>query len=288
MARNTSGPVQQYGGTTAQHGNYVGAPREITVDTTKNTAVVHDGITISGFPLAREDRQILAGDSIIKVEGPGDLSGDTTIKLDPDKVAEWNLKEATYVDTIPTDETQFKEFISGLDEGAIVVETSGSGYVQNGPVGMPVGSVIAFAGNINPAGFLLCDGAAVSRTDYKDLFDAVGTLYGVGDGNTTFNLPNLTDRFIQGSNTSGTVMEAGLPGITGQFGWDGNNVNQLDKFAGSLFGDYISTGTPNARGSVSADGSYLVQLDASRSNPIYGNSSTVQPPAVTMRYYIKF
>lgn len=127
MARNTSGPVQQYGGTTAQHGNYVGAPREITVDITKNTAVVHDGKTISGFPLAREDRQILAGDSIIKVEGPGDLSGDTTIKLDPDKVAEWNLKEATYVDTIPTDETQFEEFISGLDEGAIVVETSGSG-----------------------------------------------------------------------------------------------------------------------------------------------------------------
>lgn len=127
MARNTSGPVQQYGGTTVQHSNYVGVPREITVDTTKSTVVVHDGKTISGFPLAREDRKILTGDSIIQVEGSGDLSGDNTIKLDPDKVAEWNLKEATYVDTIPTDETQFKEFISGLDEGAIVVETSGSG-----------------------------------------------------------------------------------------------------------------------------------------------------------------
>lgn len=106
---------------------YKGYEGEPTYDKDKKTIRIHDGVNAGGFSLAREDRQILAGDSIIKVEGPGDLSGDTTIKLDPDKVAEWNLKEATYVDTIPTDETQFEEFISGLDEGAIVVETSGSG-----------------------------------------------------------------------------------------------------------------------------------------------------------------
>lgn len=120
-------PLRLYRGPADLASIYKGYEGEPTYDKDKKTIRIHDGVNVGGFSLAREDRQILAGDSIIKVEGPGDLSGDTTIKLDPDKVAEWNLKEATYVDTIPTDETQFEEFISGLDEGAIVVETSGSG-----------------------------------------------------------------------------------------------------------------------------------------------------------------
>lgn len=120
-------PLRLYRGPADLASIYKGYEGEPTYDKDKKTIRIHDGVNVGGFSLAREDRQILAGDSIIKVEGPGDLSGDTTIKLDSDKVAEWNLKEATYVDTIPTDETQFEEFISGLDEGAIVVETSGSG-----------------------------------------------------------------------------------------------------------------------------------------------------------------
>jgi microcystin-dependent protein len=53
------------------------------------------------------------------------------------------------------------------------------------------GQVIMFAGKSAPAGTLLCDGAPVSRTTYADLFAAIGTLYGSGDGKTTFNLPNM-------------------------------------------------------------------------------------------------
>jgi microcystin-dependent protein len=55
------------------------------------------------------------------------------------------------------------------------------------------GQVIMFAGRSAPAGTLLCNGAAVSRTTYADLFAAIGTLYGVGDGKTTFNLPAMGD-----------------------------------------------------------------------------------------------
>lgn len=55
------------------------------------------------------------------------------------------------------------------------------------------GQVIMFAGKSAPAGTLLCNGAAVSRTTYADLFAAIGTLYGVGDGKTTFNLPAMGD-----------------------------------------------------------------------------------------------
>ena len=57
--------------------------------------------------------------------------------------------------------------------------------------GISPGSVMPFAGATVPFGWLLCDGSAVSRTTYKDLFSAIGTTYGVGDGVTTFNLPNI-------------------------------------------------------------------------------------------------
>ena len=54
----------------------------------------------------------------------------------------------------------------------------------------PAGSVMIWAGTTVPTGYLLCDGSAVSRTTYSDLFSAIGTTYGVGDGSSTFNLPN--------------------------------------------------------------------------------------------------
>ena len=67
--------------------------------------------------------------------------------------------------------------------------------------GMPVGSVVAYAGASAPPGFLLCNGQAVSRTTYAGLFTAIGTTYGIGDGATTFNVPNLSGQFIRGRGT---------------------------------------------------------------------------------------
>lgn len=55
----------------------------------------------------------------------------------------------------------------------------------------PVGTVIPFAGSSSPTGWLICDGTAVSRATYSDLFNLVGTTYGAGDGATTFNIPDL-------------------------------------------------------------------------------------------------
>lgn len=55
---------------------------------------------------------------------------------------------------------------------------------------MPIGGIIMYGGSSTPANFLFCDGSAVSRTTYSLLFTAIGTNYGVGDGSTTFNLPD--------------------------------------------------------------------------------------------------
>lgn len=56
-----------------------------------------------------------------------------------------------------------------------------------------------FAGSVAPQGYLLCDGSAVSRSTYADLFNLIDTTYGDGDGETTFNLPNLSGKVILGS-----------------------------------------------------------------------------------------
>lgn len=148
-----------------------------------------------------------------------------------------------------------------------------------------VGVVLPFSGSTIPSGYLPCNGAAVSRTTYKALFDVIGTTYGTGDGSMTFNLPDLVDKFIEGSTTAGTVKAAGLPNITGSTsGTDvQNNFKGTGAFYVSSWGNYNNQG-----GSYHSDFGKSMSFDASRVNSIYGNSDTVQPPAVTMQYIIKY
>lgn len=68
---------------------------------------------------------------------------------------------------------------------------------------VPTGVVNDFAGSTAPSGWLLCFGQAVSRTSYLDLFSVIGTTYGVGDGSTTFNLPDLRGRTAAGKDDMG-------------------------------------------------------------------------------------
>lgn len=69
---------------------------------------------------------------------------------------------------------------------------------------LPAGSVIPYIKAIAPENWLVCDGSAVSRTDYSELFNVIGTTFGTGDGSTTFNLPNLKGKTIVGLDSSDT------------------------------------------------------------------------------------
>lgn len=69
---------------------------------------------------------------------------------------------------------------------------------------MPVGSVIAYAGATIPEGWLLCDGRYVSRTEYADLYAALGNAWGSGNSPTTFNLPDMRGQFLRGVDDSPT------------------------------------------------------------------------------------
>ena len=72
----------------------------------------------------------------------------------------------------------------------------------------PSGTVNLYAGATAPTGWLLCDGSAVSRTTYSELFTAIGTQYGAGDGTTTFNVPNLSGKVPVGLDSSDTDFDA--------------------------------------------------------------------------------
>lgn len=66
-----------------------------------------------------------------------------------------------------------------------------------------------YAGSTAPSGFLVCDGSAISRTTYSDLFDTIGITYGSGDGTTTFNIPNLVGRVAVGTSNDMTLGSTG-------------------------------------------------------------------------------
>ena len=89
---------------------------------------------------------------------------------------------------------------------------------------IPPGAIMPFARPTAPAGWLVCDGRAVNRIQYKNLFDAIGTTFGAGDGSTTFNLPDLRGEFIRGWDNGrgvdpgrqfGSWQEDALQNITG-------------------------------------------------------------------------
>lgn len=82
--------------------------------------------------------------------------------------------------------------------------------------GTPVGSVKSFAGSSTPAGTLICDGSAVSRTIYANLFSIIGTTHGAGDGSTTFNLPDYRGMMLRGV--------INIPAVTGTGSASSNNA----------------------------------------------------------------
>lgn len=74
---------------------------------------------------------------------------------------------------------------------------------------MEAGIVMPFAGTVAPQGCLFCDGSAVSRTTYAALFAVIGTTYGEGDGESTFNVPDLSGRVVIGVSNSHVIGTTG-------------------------------------------------------------------------------
>ena len=173
--------------------------------------------------------------------------------------------------------------MEGLKKSFLVRGNNIVGFSDKNFSTCPIGTVLSFAGNTVPHGYLLADGASYPTADYPDLYAVIGNTYG-GDS-TNFNVPNLVDKFVQGSTTSGTEKEAGLPNITG--GWMPSVPVGYQNYAtGAVVAEVKSSGLVSLAGTQAAIGAGF-KIDASKSSAVYGNSTTVQPPALTMVYIIK-
>lgn len=150
---------------------------------------------------------------------------------------------------------------------------------------MPIGTVLHYAGSTAPNGWLVCDGSEVSKGEYAQLYAVIGTTYGTATSSDNFVLPNLIDRFAQGSKTVGTHKDAGLPNITGEWHiahW-ATGVYNTSGAVRYTYADTVKCVDGNASQPI---GTYT--FNASNSNSIYGNSDTVQPPSLTLLPIIKY
>ena len=95
-----------------------------------------------------------------------------------------------------------------IQDGAVTAAKLDAGAVS---VLMPTASIMPYAGSSAPTGYLLCDGAAISRSTYSTLFGLLATTYGSGDGSSTFNIPDLRGRVIAGH--GGTLLSGSADAI---------------------------------------------------------------------------
>lgn len=175
---------------------------------------------------------------------------------------------------------------------------------------MPIGTISMFAGSTAPTGYLLCQGQAVSRTTYANLFTVIGTTYGTGNGSTTFNLPNLQGKFALGKSSSHALASTGgaetVTLTTNQIpAHTHGNKSLVGMFR--AYGDTGSIGesgdgTVITSGIVSTDGSfdwapgyenrrgYGVKIDASHEHTSVGGGAAHDnmPPYQTVNYIIKY
>jgi microcystin-dependent protein len=166
--------------------------------------------TSTTFNIASGNNSVLsASGALYIIKAKPDTVVNSTITIIPPLTASLNGNSITggiKVNALSGD------LIIGLDSGFIQTVTNGS---------VPTGAIMAFAADAIPDGWLDCYGDAVSRTTYSNLFSVISTTYGIGDGLSSFNLPDLAGYFIRGYGTNGD-------GTTS----DAIGVKQADAFQG--------------------------------------------------------
>ncbi len=173
---------------------------------------------------------------------------------------------------------------------------------------VPSGLIVSYSGSssLSATNWLLCNGSAVSRTTYASLFIAIGTTYGIGDGTTTFNVPSLVGRYIQGTatNTGATtgansvsLASANLPLVSATLAVVGANIpvvfNSPSGIAdwsylkGTASGDG-STSYYNPRsGSGTSNGTNLISSFTATIGQAVPTAISTAPASLLLQYYIK-
>jgi microcystin-dependent protein len=180
---------------------------------------------------------------------------------------------------------------------AMLIDAIAAQITGSLPEGVPAGSVIYVAKSLPPSGYIKANGAVVSRTTYANLFAAIGTTFGAGDGSTTFGLPDLRGEFMRGlddgrgvdpSRGLGTSQGDAIRNLTGFFNMandGGSHYNQSKDWQGVFKAPATTTLFDSTTNNRYTTGPFGVQFDASLQVP---TSSENRPRNVAMLACIKF
>jgi len=138
---------------------------------------------------------------------------------------------------------------------------------------MPTGAIMEYAGATSPDGFLLCQGQAVSRTAYSVLFGVISTTFGVGDGSTTFNVPDFREAAPVGVGTRASGVVANDVYTLGQFKDDqGQGHVHAQRGAGSGSGnDFLRQSLDSVANATSTTG--VPSTDGTNGDPRTGTTT---------------
>ena len=172
--------------------------------------------------------------------------------------------------------------------------------------GVPVGTILAHAANTPPSGFLECNGSNISRSTYATLFSTISTTFGVGDGSSTFALPDLRGQFIRGWANTGSTDASRVFGST-QTDQNKNHTHTTDSTTltggirkisegflagGSATGVFTKTsdGNNSVTGSSSTSPVGGVDFDGTHTHTISssGGGTEARPTNLALMYIIKF
>ena len=166
------------------------------------------------------------------------------------------------------------------------------------------GVIQMYAGNSAPNGWLICNGQAVSRTTYAALFAVIGTTYGTGNGSTTFNIPNLVNKTVRGSNSLGktggadtiTLTTAQIPAHSHGVGTlatnnTGAHTHKIPTTAnygsGNRYAEPATAGTLTYDVPTNSAGAHTHTISGSTASAGSGSAVTITNPYVMLHYIIK-
>lgn len=185
-----------------------------------------------------------------------------------------------------------------MANGSTVTGTSSQYLMADGSTStaaaiMPVGSIQMYAAATAPnASWMICNGAAISRTTYATLFALIGTTYGAGDGSTTFNLPNMTGKFPLGVSPSAPVHTLASTGGEETHTMTLNELVPHTHGAGSLTTSFpykSSTNTGNQSNQDGADANLFNSsaITGSTASTGSGTPFSIMPPFITLNFIIR-
>lgn len=153
---------------------------------------------------------------------------------------------------------------------------------------LPIGAIIPYGSETAPANWLVCDGSAVSRTTYAELFAVLGTKYGAGDGSTTFNLPNLKGRVPVGYDSTQTEFDT-----MGETGGEKQHTLTADEIPALTYRAKIASPEKGTGYFVGENIGYGTNNDVHQSSPVTintnagGQSHNILQPYQVVCYVIK-